>query len=99
MTKKQLKKEVIDAYWNTSKSVKEIAEHYGIGDSIPTYWSTKEGKPTDKTNNQEAIFVVDARHAAIIAYILNEHQIRFQCPKKFELTMELESEINNESVL
>ena len=99
MTKEQIKKEVIDAYWNTSKSVKEIAEHYGVGDTIPTYWSTKEGKPIDKTNNKEAIFVVDARHAAIIAYILNEHQIHFQCPKKFELTMELESEMNNESVL
>ena len=99
MTKEQIKKVVIDAYWNTSKSVKEIAEHYGIGESVPTYWSTKEGKPINETFDSNAIFVVDSRHAALIAYILNEHQIHFRCPKKFELTMELESEINNESVL
>jgi len=84
-------------YWNTSKSVKEIASHFGIGLTTATYWSRQYPRPK-KQESKDAIFVVDAKDAAIIAYILNEYDIPFQCPKKFSVEIELESSINNEPV-
>lgn len=97
MSLDKLKKDVLEMYWNTSKSVKEIADHFGIGLTTATYWSRHHPKPK-KEEAKNAVFVVDAKDAAIIAYILNEYNISFQCPKKFSLEMELESSINNESV-
>ena len=94
------RKDIAHAYWNTSESLSETAERYGIlpsnvaviGDKFPKIRKHPQVVPPEEKDY--AVIKIESKWVEGIKQLLESRRIPYEVPGDFELIEKIESKIN-----